>query len=182
MKTQYRRARKGYTDYRQRLKILKSRQTRMVIRKSNKHIIIQAVKYSEKGDQIIASASSKELQKLGWKGATCNTPAAYLTGLLFAKKAAKLGEFVVDIGMQVATKQGVLFAAVKGAIDGGLHTKAENIFPTNERITGKHIAEYATKLGENAKKRFSAQTAHSLDPSKISQHFEEIKKKVTQNA
>jgi len=67
MKTQYKRARKGYTDYRQRLKILKSKQTRMVIRKSNKHIQIQAIKYSEKGDQILATASSKNCKNSAGK-------------------------------------------------------------------------------------------------------------------
>jgi len=82
----------------------------------------------------------------------------------------------------VASKQGVLFSAVKGAIDGGLKTKAENVFPTNERITGKHIADYAIKLGAGAKEKFSAQIKKSLDPIKISQHFEEVKKKVTQHA
>ena len=58
-----RRRREGKTDYRKRLALLKSRTIRIVIRKSINNTTIQFVKYDEKGDNIVASATSKELIK-----------------------------------------------------------------------------------------------------------------------
>ena len=58
------------------------------------------------GDETLVSAHSKQLQKMGWKGATANTAAAYLTGYLCGKRALKAGitEAVLDIGMRPAIR------------------------------------------------------------------------------
>ena len=54
---------------------------------------------------------------MGWEP-RCNIPTAYLTGLLLAKKWK--GEATLDIGLYKPVKGSVVFAAAKGAQDGGL--------------------------------------------------------------
>jgi len=144
---QYRRKAEGKTDYRRRLKLLISGIPRLVIRRTNKNMIVQVVEYSDDGDHVLLTANSSELKKLGWKHATANLPAAYLTGMLAAKKAKekKVKKAIVDLGLQPKSCSR-LYAVVKGAIDGGLDVPAsEEIFPSADRLSGKHIAAYATK-------------------------------------
>lgn len=141
----YRRKREGKTNYKKRLELLKGRTDRIVVRKTNKQIIMQIIRYSENGDNVLITTQSKELQKKGWKHSLKNTPAAYLTGMLIAKKAQEkeINTAVVDLGLQTPIKGSKLFAAVKGAIDNGLQIKAgEEIFPSEERIKGEHISSY----------------------------------------
>lgn len=134
----FRRKREGRTDYRKRLAMLKSRLPRLVVRKSNKHMTIQLVSYEPDGDKVLAIARSTELQKYGWTNATSNIPAAYLTGYLLAKKVKK-GKAIVDIGYQIHQPGSRIYAAVKGAKDGGLDIAcSEKVFPSEDRIQGKH--------------------------------------------
>jgi len=87
-----RRRREGKTDYRKRLKLLRSKKVRMVVRKSIKNTQIQFVEYKEDGDNILISAKSDELiKKFNWKFSTSSTPAAYLTGVLAGKRAKDKG-------------------------------------------------------------------------------------------
>lgn len=140
----FRRKREGRTDYRARLSLLKSRLPRLVVRKSNKNMLLQIVQYQPDGDKVLATATSVGLKDKGWKNATSNIPAAYLTGLLLAKKVNIKDEIIVDIGLQVHKKGSRIYAAVKGALDGGLKIKcSENIFPSEDRISGKHIGKEA---------------------------------------
>lgn len=138
-----RRRREGKTDYRKRLALLKSRNTRLVIRKSINNTIIQFVDYNEKGDNIRATATSKELvKKYSWKYSTSTTPAAYLTGLLAGKRAKEQGitECVLDIGRYVPVTGSKVFAGLKGVIDAGVACPLdEEKLPSEERITGQHI-------------------------------------------
>ncbi len=136
---QFKRKREKKTNYRKRLLLTKSRIPRLVIRLSNKNIYFQLTEYSESGDKVVTGSSSKELEKLGWKHSRTNIPAAYLTGLLFAKKS-KLKKAVLDIGLQKNQHKGRIYAALKGVIDGGVdipHNK--EIFPSEERISGIHL-------------------------------------------
>lgn len=137
----FRRRREGKTDYRKRLALLKSGKTRLVVRPTGKQVIAQLIEYHEKGDRIIAAAQSKELTAMGWKGAVSNTTAAYLTGYLVAVKSqGKVKEAVLDIGLQTAVPGGLVFAAMKGAIDAGVHIPAgKDIVPQEDRIKGKHL-------------------------------------------
>jgi large subunit ribosomal protein L18 len=142
----FRRKREGRTDYRKRLKMLVSGMSRLVVRRTNKSIIVQVVEYSENGDKVIVTANGSELKKHGWKHATGNLPAAYLTGMLAAQKAKKKGveRAIVDLGLQPPKGGSRLYAAVKGAKDNGLDIPAsDEVFPSNDRIVGKHIASYA---------------------------------------
>ena len=138
-----RRRKEGKTDYRQRLGLLLSQKPRVVVRKSLKHMIVQLVSPSEQGDVTLVSAISSELKKFGLKS-TGNTPAAYLTGLLFGLRATKVAkEAVLDIGLQTSSPGSKIYAALKGMIDAGMSIPHDPVmFPSEERIRGEHIAEY----------------------------------------
>jgi large subunit ribosomal protein L18 len=144
------------------------------------HIILQFIKFSEKGDITISSCHSKELEKYGWLGGTSNLPAAYLTGLLCGKKAkGRVKEAVLDIGFVPPIKGSKIFAALKGVIDAGINIPHSDIvFPDEKRIRGTHISEYAKVLGEKRKERFSEYFERGLDPVDLPSHFEEIVAKI----
>lgn len=148
-----RRRREGKTDYRKRLGLLKSGKIRLVIRKSLKNTQIQFVKYKEEGDNIIASANSKELKnKYNWKFSTSTIPAAYLTGLLAGSRAKEKGisECVLDIGRNTPSNGCKIFAALKGILDAGLVCPySEEKLPKEDRIMGKHLdKEISTSVND----------------------------------
>jgi len=150
----YRRKREGRTNYKKRLTLLISGTHRIVIRKTNKNMIVQVVDYAEKGDKVVVTASSIELKKHGWIHATGNLPAAYLTGMLAARKSLKsnVKVAIVDLGLQIPSKGSRLFAAVKGAIDAGLDVKcSDEAFPKDERIRGAHISDPVSKMFDDVK-------------------------------
>jgi large subunit ribosomal protein L18 len=153
----FRRRREGRTDYAKRLALLKSGKPRMVVRKTNKNVTVQFAQAGEKGDTVISAASTAQLKEEAGFAGKCNTPSAYLAGMLAARKAAKAGvkEFVLDIGLQSATKGSVVFAALKGAVDAGLETPFDpEMVPSDGRIRGEHTKSAAGF--EDAKKRVSA--------------------------
>lgn len=179
----FRRSRGGRTDYRYRLKLLLGKLPRLVVRKSNKHFRLQIAEYTPTGDVILAQASTQALEKAGWKASTGSTPSAYLCGMLLAKKALQknVKECILDIGLNVSVKGSSLYAAVKGAVDGGLKVRCgTDVFPSQERIRGEHIAAYAKKLKQEGsyEKVFSGVAKKGLDAEKLPQHFEEMKKKI----
>ncbi|MEK6986314.1 MAG: 50S ribosomal protein L18 [Candidatus Thermoplasmatota archaeon] len=139
----FRRRREGRTDYRKRLALLKSGETRVVVRRTATNIIVQFVEWANEGDAIQATAVAQELKKLGWEGSSKNTPAAYLTGLLAGKRAAAAGveSAVLDIGRHVPSKGSRVFAALKGIKDAGIEVAAgdDDIYPSEERITGAFL-------------------------------------------
>ena len=140
----FKRRREGKTDYKRRLKLLTSKKPRLVVRKSLKYLTASIVEFSEEGDKILTTASSKELKKMNWKFATDNLPAAYLTGLILGKKAAKINvkEVVLDAGLNPSTKGSRIYALAKGVLDSGIKVPiSEEVFPSEDRIKGKHINE-----------------------------------------
>lgn len=176
---QFRRKREGKTDYNQRLRLVASGKPRLTIRRTSKHIIVQIIEFHPDGDKVLTTATSKQLAKYGWKTHTRNMPAAYLTGLLCGTKA-KTKEAITDIGLNKSQKGGVLYAALKGALDTGLkipHNK--EALPTEERITGKHIEEYAKNI-DKAKydKQFSKYIKTKVKPEEIQKQFEAVKAKI----
>jgi len=143
-----RRRKEGRTDYGKRLALLKSGKDRLVVRVLTRQVVAQVISYKEKGDVIKAAATSLELRKYGWTGATGNAPAAYLTGMLigYEAKSKGIGECVFDIGLHTPVKGSNVFAALKGAVDAGLAVPhSPECFPTEGRITGKSFAEYSKK-------------------------------------
>lgn len=169
MTLQYKRKRKGKTDYNKRRKLVGSRELRLVVRKSNRNINIQLVKYEEAGDKVLIDCNTRQLIKYGWKGARGNIPAAYLAGLLLARKAKKqnIKKAILDIGMHMPMKGGVIYGALKGAIDGGLEIPhSEEVLPSQERLEGKHIML-------NTKTKYT-----KSDREKTSTYFNEAKNKI----
>src|SRR5439155_964510 len=75
----YRRRREGKTDYKLRRALVKSGKPRAVVRLTNQYVTVQITDATINGDIVRASASSRELPSLGWKGALGNIPAAYLS-------------------------------------------------------------------------------------------------------
>ena len=139
----FRRKREGRTDYAKRLKLVVSPVPRMVVRRTNRHFIIQLVVAEEQGDRTLVAANSAELVTFGYTGGLSNTPAAYLTGVLFGARARKEGHdaAILDIGRATASRGGRLFAALKGAVDAGLHVPyGQEILPDEARMMGGHIA------------------------------------------
>jgi len=181
---QYRRRREKKTDYKNRLNLLKSGRDRLIIRRSNKHVNVQVIRYMPDGDLVIASAHSAELSKFGWGFGCSNIPSAYLTGFLCGVRAIQksAGSAIVDTGLQFNFKGGNLFAAVKGAIDSGMEIPCdESVFPNEARIKGEHIAGYAQTLGENYGNNFSGYEKKGLDAKNIQEIFEQVKSKIQEN-
>jgi large subunit ribosomal protein L18 len=148
----FRRRKEGKTDYYKRAKLVVSDRPRMVVRKSNRHIIIQLVMAEMEGDRTLITASSQELSGFGFTGSTSSTPAAFLTGMLFATKAlnADYQRAVLDIGLHRATPGARVFAALKGAVTAGLDVPhSDEILPDDTRVKGMHIAAYAPDRAGN---------------------------------
>ncbi len=178
----YRRKAEGKTDYRKRMKLLLGSKPRIVVRKSLKHMTLQIIEFEPKGDKVVLTASTKELAKHGWKGNTSNTSAAYLAGLLLAKKANKKLVCVLDIGQYTSVKGSILYAAAQGANDGGMQIPmSKEVVPSMQRIRGEHVASYAKTLKANKdkyQKQFSKYLKTGLDPETLPQHFDQAKKSI----
>ena len=180
----YRRRRQGKTDYKLRRALVRSGKARAVVRLTNKYVTVQISEATPKGDMVRASASSKQLSKLGWKGGLGNLPAAYLTGALAARRAVEKGvrEAILDIGLKGPAKGSKIFAALKGLADSGLVVPhSDDPLPKMDRIGGVHIASYAKSLAgqqDAYRKRFSSYLSRGLKPEDLSGHFEQVKKTV----
>lgn len=175
---------------------------RLVVRFTNKDICAQIVFARIEGDQILCSAYAHELPRYGITIGLTNYAAAYATGLLLARrllKQLKLDEIYegttdatgehtevedipgkpgafkcyMDVGLSRTTTGAKLFAAMKGAVDGGLNiphsdrrfpgynaeSKKFNAEVHRKYIFGGHVANYMKELQENDedayKKQFS---------------------------
>jgi large subunit ribosomal protein L18 len=181
-KVQPRRKREKKTDYRYRIRMLRSGKPRLVVRTSLNHVGAQVIHAKLGRDVVLASAHSKELEKFGWKGYGGNTSAAYLVGLLCGSRAIRAGvkESVLDLGPYSSISGSKVFAALKGALDAGLEIPHdEKVLPPADRLMGKHIAEYAAKLKSTSEKeykmRFSDYLKKGVPPESLPEHFQEIK-------
>ncbi len=138
----FRRRRQGQTNYRRRLALLKSEKPRLVIRKTLSETIVQFIQFRLTGDQVLASATARELRKFEWKGHTGNVSAAYLTGYLAGRraKAAKVKEAVADIGLHPPTRGSRVFAALQGVRDAGVEVPGDDkVVPDEARRRGEHL-------------------------------------------
>jgi len=181
-RVQVRRRREGKTDYQARKAMVISRRARLVARPSIKNVTAQIIIAKPQGDQVLAAANSRELvKKYGWKAATGNIPAAYLTGLLcgLKAKAAGIDSAILDIGMAIPTKGSKVFAVLHGVLDAGVEVPhgEEKIVP--DRAKGDHIARYAKSLSEEDHElyaaKFSKYTAEGVTPEKVAEHFSKVR-------
>jgi len=170
---------------------------RFVVRFTNKNIISQIAFAKLSGDVILSAAYSHELPRYGMPIGLTNYAAAYATGLLLARRVlAKLnladkyqgkadvnGEdfnvspledgpnpfcALLDVGLRRTSTGAKVFAALKGACDGGLnipHTErrfvgydaeAKKLDPAILRkyIFGGHVAEYMKSIKEENPPKF----------------------------
>ena len=143
----FRRRRESRTDYKARLRMLRGGKERVIVRKTNKYIIGQFIRSDEAKDKIIVGLSSKDLLDYGWpneaKGSLKSLPASYLTGLLLGEKILDKEEkvnAVLDIGLIRNLKKSRIYSFLKGLIDAGIKIPCkEEIFPDENRISGKHM-------------------------------------------
>lgn len=155
----YRRKREAKTDYHKRIKLLASRKPRVAIRFTNQKIIGQIIEFSPIGDLVKVAVSSDLLKKQHWTASGKNVPAAYLTGLLLAKKAAAAGitKAILDTGFKQPELKGKIYAFLKGALDGGLDIphSDESIFPKQDKIEGQHLKNNLREMFMAVKERIS---------------------------
>ncbi|XP_022909491.1 large ribosomal subunit protein uL18 [Onthophagus taurus] len=173
---------------------------RLIVRLSNKDITCQIAYSRIEGDKIVCAAYSHELPRYGIKVGLTNYAAAYCTGLLLARRLLKqIGldtlyegttevngeEFNVenvddgpgafrcylDVGLQRTTTGARVFAAMKGAVDGGLNiphslkrfpgydaeSKSFNAEVHRGHIMGQHVADYMRSLSEEDPEGFKRQ-------------------------
>ncbi len=181
MLTVKKRRKLSLTNYNKRVALLKGNTMRVIVRRTNKSVLMQVAEYAPAGDRIVASVNSKELAPIGWNP-KCNIPTAYLTGLMLARKAKSLGakQFVLDIGIYKPVKSSVIFAAAKGAADGGMKL-TNSIEFDQKRLSGQHIANYADKLKgdeQTYKRQFADYIEKKVDVSRLNETFENAKKKI----
>jgi len=191
---------------------------RMIVRSSNTDICCQIAYARIQGDIIICAAYSHELPRYGIKVGLTNYAAAYCTGLLLARRVLQKfnldsvyegntnvdgsmfcvedqdsgpGAFraCLDVGLARTSTGAKVFAALKGAVDGGLDIPhSEKRFPGydseskelnadvhREHIFGLHVANYMTSLQEEDeeayKKHFSRFIKNGVTPGNMEEMY-----------
>lgn len=200
---------------------------RLVVRITSSRVIAQIAYSTYEGDRIFTQADSKELSKWGLTTGFTSYSAAYATGLLLARRtlttlkmadtykgaqtidgkdydvnahadeARRPFTAVLDIGLRRPTVGNRVFAAMKGACDGGLDvphsTRKFPGFSVGEkdrkgtydseahknRIYGAHIDEYMATLKENPealKKQFGLwlETLRTAGVESVEQLFKKV--------
>jgi len=170
---------------------------RMIVRSSNTDVCCQIAYARLEGDVVICAAYSHELPRYGVKVGLTNYAAAYCTGLLLARRVLQKfkldtvyegnsnidgtmfyvedqddgpGAFraCLDVGLARTSTGAKVFAALKGAVDGGLDIPhSEKRFPGydsegkelnadvhRQHIFGLHVAEYMKSLQEEDEEQF----------------------------
>jgi len=173
---------------------------RLIVRLSNRDVTAQIAYSRIEGDHIVCAAYSHELPKYGIKVGLTNYAAAYATGLLLARRLLKQlgldtlyegsteitgdeynvegvedgpGAFrcYLDVGLNRTTTGARVFAAMKGAVDGGLNiphstkrfpgfdaeSKTLNADVHRAHIMGQHVADYMRSLEEEDPEAFKRQ-------------------------
>jgi large subunit ribosomal protein L5e len=180
--TKYKRRRVGKTDYYARKRLITQAKNkynapkyRLVVRFTNRDIIMQIVTSEITGDKVFCAAYSHELRAYGIEHGLTNWAAAYCTGLLIARRVLKKlgmdedfqgveeadGEYkltevseaerrpfkaFLDVGLARTSTGARVFGAMKGASDGGiLIPHSENRFPGYDIETKELDAEMLRK-------------------------------------
>lgn len=194
---------------------------RLVVRFTNKDVICQVAYAKIKGDVIVAAAYSHELPRFGLKVGLTNYAATYATGLLLARrvlskfnlaekyqgvkeptgesfqvanegKGANPFSAVLDVGLLRTTTGARVFAALKGAVDGGLavphsdsrfvgynaEKKTLNAATLRKYIFGGHVADYMKKLQadepEKYQKHFSKFIKAGVKPDDLEALYKKV--------
>jgi large subunit ribosomal protein L5e len=220
--TKYSRRRACKTDYKARRHLIaqdknkyNSPRYRLVVRMTNRDVVVQVTYAKLIGDEVLTAAYGHELAGFGAKVGTKNYPACYATGLLAARRLlTKLGlatkyqgnalgkegenfdvealsdgprpfKALLDVGLVHTSTGNRCFAAMKGAVDGGLNVPhSAKRFPGYDkekgtvnsetlraRLFGMHIAQYQESLKSEDKsaydKLFSRYSKAGINPGDI---------------
>ena len=167
------------TNYRKRQALLISKQDFVTIKITNQNVIAQVLKPEIQGDIVRVSTHSRELRRYGWKGSLNSLPACYLVGLVLGRKALEKGvdKAVLYIGNKPFTSR--IAACMKGIVQAGINIPiSSESYPTEHRLNGQHIAEYALKIKtediNKYNKYFSSLLKEGLVPENYQSHVEEI--------
>jgi large subunit ribosomal protein L18 len=151
----------------------------VTIKITNQNVIAQVLKPEIQGDIVRVSTHSRELRRYGWKGSLNSLPACFLVGLVLGRKALEKGvdKAVLYIGNKPFTSR--IAACMKGIVQAGINIPiSSKSYPTEHRLNGQHIAEYALKIkGEDINKYnkyFSSLLKEGLVPENYQSHVEEI--------
>jgi len=193
---------------------------RFAVRFTNRDVICQVIYATIAGDVTICAAYSHELPKYGMKAGLTNYAATYATGLLCARRLLtkyglaetyegntdNIGEdynveaegdrrpfkCFLDTGLVRTSTGARVFAALKGAVDGGLDIphndkryagydlQDKSLDPeTLERyIKGGVVAEYAEEMQEEEPEKFETHFAKYLaedfDPTELEDAMEGV--------
>ena len=186
----WRRRREGKTNYYSRKKLLlQDKQKynvakyRLVVRFSKKNILCQLIYSRLEGDFVISSSYSRNLPNIGLPLINNNYSTSYINGLYLSKKFFSENfldikkkqpknnfTVILDLGLVRVTTGNKVFAAMKGAVDGGFSIPHnEKRFPgfkknedfevevMKDRIEGKHVFEYMKLLKDEDEEKFSTQ-------------------------
>jgi len=193
---------------------------RLVVRFSNTDVCCQIAYARLEGDHVVSAAYSHELPKYGVKVGLTNYAAAYCTGLLLARRIlAKFnldklyegttdidGDYFcvedvdegpgafrccLDVGLARTSTGAKVFAAMKGAVDGGLdiphsvkrfpgydnEAKSLSADVHRNHIFGLHVAEYMKQLQEEDEDTFKKQFSRYIKNGVGPDNMEEVYKK-----
>ncbi len=151
----FRRRREGITNYEKRLALIKSGKVRLVVRRTNQHVLVQFIEFHSAGDKVLFGFMSKKLQKLFNFPAKRNVWTAYLAGLYSGKEALKKGvkSFVLDNGRYTNNKGNLVFAVLKGVADAGIETELPEDKIPSDKISSP--PESIAKAFEDVKKKIA---------------------------
>jgi len=211
-----------------------TRKHRLVVRFTNKRVICQVVWATIRGDMVLTQATSSELEKFGIPCGYKNYAAAYCTGLLVARRTLKKvgldekfkgkeelnGEeyhveeeenddqrpfkAILDVGLRRTTVGARMWAALKGAVDGGMYVPhsikrfpgykpaeekgAEPEYDAEahkERLIGNHVKEYMEMLQEEDPTKYEAHFAKyiagGIDPDKMEDMYTDAHDKIKED-
>jgi large subunit ribosomal protein L5e len=198
---------------------------RLVVRISNKDVITQIIFAKLQGDQVLTAAYSHELPRYGMPVGLTNYASAYATGLLLARRTLaklKLADkyqgntsvdgtdynvealadgprpfyALLDVGLARTSTGSKIFAAMKGAADGGVevpHSETRfvgydkegsklNAEILRKYIFGAHVQEYMDKMKkenpEKFNKHFAKYVAAKVNPAELPKLWEKVHKAI----
>jgi large subunit ribosomal protein L5e len=193
---------------------------RFSVRFTNRDVICQVIYATIAGDVTICAAYSHELPKYGMKAGLTNYAAAYATGLLCARRlltkydlaetyegnSENLGQeyhveadgdkrpfkCYLDVGLVKTSTGAKVFAALKGAVDGGLdiphndkryagydlQDKSLDSDTLERYIKGGVVAEYAEEMQEEEPEKFQEHfrkyLSEDFDPTELEDNMEGV--------
>jgi len=193
---------------------------RLIVRSSNTDFCCQVAYARLEGDYIVCAAYSHELPRYGVKVGLTNYAAAYCTGLLLARRLLSkfnldklyagttdiTGDYYcvedaadgpgafrccLDVGLARTSTGAKVFAAMKGAVDGGLdiphsvkrfpgydnESKSLNAEVHRNHIFGLHVSNYMKHLQEEDEEAFKKQFSRYIKLGITADSIESMYKK-----